>query len=429
MEKKSIGIIGGGCSGTVLAWLLSSTYDIKLFEQEAQLGGHVFTYKAQINGQEVPIDMGVDHINEKLCPNIFAVLDKLQIDTFVAPLSMNVSINKCGHSLRWSNASSNGELRENFLHEFDNFHKDMTYISSNFDPKYLKMTVAEFLQSHNYTEEFTHLAIVPLLTSYYGCKAPSLEYSVLYVAVSFDMNLLSFFVPGYWRKIEGGTSAYIEKIFNKIQDFVYLKSTVSKVCKNTHDKLEIILDSGKIFEFDEVVFATSAADVARCIDCSDINYKEILENFGYVPIESVLHTQKEKHAAANEYFSFYSDNKYTHGSLTRINNNLYPYRKIFQPLSVTFDPIEEISNNDILCKKKWELQMLRPMDGLLRSKIRNFQGKNNIWFCGTDTSVTGHEGAVVSAFVLADKLGVPYEFKENKMTLAQFNTVKFIMGI
>jgi hypothetical protein len=52
-----------------------------------------------------------------------------------------------------------------------------------------------------------------------------------------------------------------------------------------------------------------------------------------------------------------------------------------------------------------------------------------MWFCGTDTSITGHEGAMVSAFILAEKLGVPYIFKDNKMAQQQFNVVKFVMGI
>lgn len=429
MNKKNIAIIGGGCSGTVLAWLLSSIYNVKLFEKEPQLGGHIFTYKFHIDNEEISIDMGVDHINEKLCPNIFMLLDRLNIDTFVAPLSMNVTINQDGHLRNWSNASSFGELREKFISEFDNFHKDMTYIASHFDPKYLKITVSDFLKSKNYSKDFAKLALVPLLTSYYGCKAPSLEYSILYVAVSFDMSLLSFFIPGYWRKIYGGMNSYIQKISEQIQENIFLNSSVKKVSQNLNGKLEVILNNKEKYEFDEVVFATSAKDASDCLDFSDINYKEILGSFGYVPIESVLHTNNYDHKLNGEYFAFYQDNKSPHGSLTRVNKNLYPYAKLNTPLNVTFNPIEMINKNKVLCKRQWKLQTLRPIDGIFRSQIRNIQGRYNIWFCGTDTSVTGHEGALVSAFVLADKLGIPYEFKENKAALTQFNTVKFIMGI
>lgn len=429
MDKKSIAIIGGGCSGTMLAWLLSPAYNVTLFEKEPQLGGHVFTYKAHTDNKNVPVDVGVDHINEKLCPNIFMILDKLHIDTFVAPLSMNVLVDQKGHLASWSNASNLGDLREKFVVEFDKFHKDMTYIAAHFDPKYLKITVIDFLKSNNYSIDFAHLALVPLLTSYYGCKAHSLEYSILYVAVSFDMNLLSFFTPGYWRKISGGMGSYIQKISEKVCGDIFLSSSVAEVTKNSKEKLEIFLSDGKRFEFDEVVFATSAKDASNCLNFSDIDYKGVLGNFGYVPIEAILHTNEYKYKANGEYFAFYQGKNDTHGTLTRINRNLYPYEKLKTPLNVTFNPTETIDEDRILCKKQWKLQTLRPIDGLFRSKIRDIQGKHGIWFCGTDTSVTGHEGAVVSAFVMADKLGVPYEFRENKAAFAQFNTVKFIMGI
>ena len=96
---------------------------------------------------------------------------------------------------------------------------------------------------------------------------------------------------------------------------------------------------------------------------------------------------------------------------------------------VTFDSIKKIDENKIFDKKSWKLQMLRPRDSLFRSRIREIQGVDNLWFCGTDTSITGHEGAMVSAFVLADRLGVEYIYKDNKKALEQFNVVKFVMGI
>lgn len=428
MGRRNIAVIGGGCSGTVLAWLLSSIYNVKLFEKEEMLGGHIFTHDIVVDNRTVSIDMGVDHINERLCPNVFELLKEIGIDTFIAPLSMDVSIKRQENLMKWSNSSAVGDIRKQFVSEFDRFHNDMVYISSHFDQKYLRMTVSDFLISKGYSGDFAQLALVPLLTSYYGCKAPSLEYSILYVAVSFDMNLLSFFIPGHWRKICGGMASYIRRLSELIQGDVLLHSPVEKV-KKTNNKLSVFLENGSNFEFDEVVFATSARDASNCIDSDSIDYKGVLGCFGYVPIESVLHTTDFDFTLNDEYFAFYQDDRYSHGSLTRINRHLYPYNDLSIPLNVTFDPVDVISKDHILCTKKWHLQTLRPIDGLYRSKIRSIQGIDGIWFCGTDTSVTGHEGAVVSAFVLAEKLGVPYKFVENKTALAQFNTVKFIMGI
>jgi hypothetical protein len=52
-----------------------------------------------------------------------------------------------------------------------------------------------------------------------------------------------------------------------------------------------------------------------------------------------------------------------------------------------------------------------------------------MWFCGQDTSLTGHEGALVSGLVIADRLGAPYPFAANPVARIQFRIVKEIMGV
>ena len=431
MEKKKIGIIGGGCAGTTLAWQLSAYNDVSLFESSDKLGGHIYTHKLNIDGEEIAIDMGVDHINEKLCPNIFSVLKHFNINTFVAPLSISVSFGD-GHknSDKWSNATMSGNLKEELWQEFNRFHEDMISIATNFDLKYMKTTISDFLKSNNYSDKFAQKALIPILTSYYGCRAPSLDYSIFYTAVSFDMNLLSFFSPGYWRKAEGGMISYIEKMHECIKNNTHLNAVVSKVRK-VNNKVEVLLKNGKNHEFDEVVFATHADVALQCLETPSDAHVEILKNFGHVPIHSIGHFDDtvDQSATEREYFSFYSNNKQEYGSLSRISNHLYPYMHVKKPMIVTFDPIKEIDKNKIFHEKKWKLQTLRPTDGASRARIREIQGVDNMWFCGTDTSITGHEGAMVSAFVLAEKLGVPYIFKDNKMAQQQFNVVKFVMGI
>ena len=64
-----------------------------------------------------------------------------------------------------------------------------------------------------------------------------------------------------------------------------------------------------------------------------------------------------------------------------------------------------------------------------KEKIKKIQGINRTWFCGTDTSFTGHEGAIVSGLVIADALGADYPFIENNWAKTQYDMVKSIMGV
>ncbi|VTR59356.1 Uncharacterised protein [Serratia fonticola] len=52
-----------------------------------------------------------------------------------------------------------------------------------------------------------------------------------------------------------------------------------------------------------------------------------------------------------------------------------------------------------------------------------------MWFCGVDTSLGGHEGAVVSGMVIADRLGAYYPYKHDLLAYIQFKVTKDIMGV
>jgi len=120
---------------------------------------------------------------------------------------------------------------------------------------------------------------------------------------------------------------------------------------------------------------------------------------------------------------------YTRGYLTRILNNLDKYKHITTPILVTFDSENIIDDNLIYASKKWKLPKLRPQDMRRKLQLRTIQGASKIWYCGTDTSVSGHEGALVSGLVIAEALGAKYPFSGNQMAQINFNMVKDLMGV
>ncbi|KPW91452.1 Amine oxidase [Pseudomonas savastanoi] len=61
-----------------------------------------------------------------------------------------------------------------------------------------------------------------------------------------------------------------------------------------------------------------------------------------------------------------------------------------------------------------------------RSLIRAIQG---IWYCGTDFSYGGHEGALTSGLVLAQRFGASVDQGSNASARIQFELVKDLMGV
>jgi len=434
MKRNKIAVIGGGGAGSVAAWLLNRNNDVTLFEAGNYLGGHAYSHSVSTEMGECLVDMGAEYFNERLSPNLYALLSYFGIDSYVAPLTMHVDFP--GKNCFWNNLSDECEIRRELLPEFDRFHLEMALVLSSGNARYKKMSIGQYLNENGYSDMFKYQALLPLISVYSGCHAPSLEYTLMYVAISFNMNLLSFFSSGYWRKAKGGINGYIAKIREELGDQVKLNTPVKQVIP-VSSGAEIVCNNGKQL-FDQVVFATHADVTLSILATTDNRYQDILGGFEYVPVKSYLHHDNRwisKHGKGY-YCQFRMPANFNpehpqqqFGSLTRVNNVLQPYAMIEKPLLVTFDPKTDIAPEFISSIQEWKLPKLRPIDFYRKTQIRKLQGNNNLWFCGTDTSLTGHEGAIVSAMVIADRLGTPYPYRKNILACLQFKVIKDIMGI
>lgn len=430
MSKPTLAVIGGGGAGTVAAWQLSSKYDVTLFEAGSCLGGHAYSPAVKSGDTTHHIDMAVEYFNERLTPNLCQLFQQFGIESYVAPLTMHVEFGD-GKAF-WNNVSTNGELSEQLRKEFDQFHLDMAYVISAGEERFKKMSIGDFLDENGYSDDFKHKALLPLMTVYSGCDAPSLDYTLMYVAISFNMNLLSFFSPGYWRKAKGGIQGYIRKLTEVLGDRVRLNSPVEKVYVD--GKQKVVCINGTEERFDTVVFATHADITLSMLQTQDAIYKERLGYFEYVPVKSYLHADRRwiSENAEQSYCQFHNPNtdaKNSFGSLTRVNQHLPYYAQSEHPLLVTFDPKQPIDLALVDDQRDFKLPKLRPMDFYRKTLLKDIQGKDGMWFCGTDTSLTGHEGAIVSALVISDRLGVDFPFADNTLAYVQFKVIKDIMGV
>ena len=77
-----IAIIGSGISGNAAAWLLSSKFDITVFEKNSYIGGHSNTVEIDYLGNKIAVDTGFIVFNHKTYPNLkklFEIFGKIWI--------------------------------------------------------------------------------------------------------------------------------------------------------------------------------------------------------------------------------------------------------------------------------------------------------------------------------------------------------------
>ena len=434
MGQEKIAIIGGGGAGVTAAWLLNQKYDICLFESADHLGGHAYSHELDLEEGTANIDMGVEYFNEKLSPNLCNLLEQLGIETFIAPLSFRAIFD--GDKSSWSNMHYEGDLREQLHEEFERFHLDMAKLTNTQDEHYKNISIGQFLEEKGYSKAFGYQALYPMMTIYLGCNAPARDYNLMYVVYSFNMNLLSLFSTGYWRKAKGGIYRYIKHIERSLAGKIKLNCPVKSIQPNEQG-VALTYGDGQQAQFDKVVFATHADITLKILRGVSPDFDKYLAGFEYADVSSFMHFDDDvlKARESKEYFEFampaefdLEEKPQQQGTLTRVYNNLFDYKGFKDPLLVTFDPTMKIDPEKVKAQRHWKLPKLRPEDFQRRQQLRNIQGLENCWFCGTDTSLTGHEGAIVSALVVADKLGVPYQFGDDPAAQNQYNIIKNFMG-
>ena len=436
--NKKIAVIGGGGAGAVAAWAMRNHHDVTLYESENCLGGHAYSHPVKTNVGCVNVDLGVEYFSEKQAPNFMSLLEAFNIDTYVAPLSFSAFYANDKEINFWSNKHLSEGFSDELRSECARFHEQMYKVINLHSLEVKHVTLGDFLRREKYSDHFIYKALLPLLTTFSSCKAPILDYSLMFCAVSFNLGLLSFFHPSYWRKSCEGINSYLTKIQALLAGKVKLNCPVQKI-ERCGQKV-LVYESDRHWQtYDEVIIATHADLALKLLDKPSPTEKEILGSFEYSHIESVLHSDSSifecygNIKSLDSYCIFHGDNPeisdFPNGSLTRVINNLPIYNNIEQPLYVTFDPKQKISPDLIFARKSWKLPVLRPRDMINKRKLQRIQGKNKVWFCGTDTSLSGHEGAILSGLVIAERLGAPYPFAHNNWAKLQFDIVKGLMGV
>lgn len=427
---KQIAIIGGGGAGLACAWSLSRVHDVTLFEKETSLGGHATSTQIEVEGHSIPVDMGVEFFSEKQAPNFFLLLDRLQLPTYVAPLSFAA---RFGTEF-WTN-TGRGNLWPSIRDDCSRFHIQMNEIMHGLQPQAKGENIKEFLARNCYSNDFANLALFPLLTTFSSCYSPIEEYNLMFCAFAFGMGFLSFFHPTYWRKVASGIGSYTQALAQNIRGSILCEAEVIKV-KRDNGGVTIFLKDQTQRRFDEVVLATHADQALRLLENPTSKESSFLGDFPYTKIHSVLYTRPSStpsgaiHDCYLEYSSTAQDRiNLSSGSLTRCLNALPTYAHLSTPVLVTFDPKDLDDEAYIIKEKTWKIPQIKPQDLLRRRSFREIQGRGHVWYCGTDTTLSGHESVITSGLVIADFLGAPYPFAHHTWAKIQYDTVKDLMGL
>lgn len=289
-----IGIIGGGISGLVSAYLLSRRHDITLFEAGGSVGGHANSIRVDLGDGSWNIDTGFIVFNDVTYPNFTRLLERLRVPSQPTTMSFSVSCERTGLEYNGTSINRLFAQRRNLLNP--SFHRmilDITRFNQR-GPAEVEhadaTTVAQFLISGKYCARFRDHYLIPLGASIWSCPPNAFLHFPIKFVMEFLVNhgMLKMWSRPVWRTIPGGSSRYVEALTASFKHRIRLSTPVKNIWRcATHVNVRTDDDT---HQFDEIILACHSDQALTMIDDPSSDETRLLKAFPYQSNNAVLHT-------------------------------------------------------------------------------------------------------------------------------------------
>ena len=276
-------------------------------------------------------------------------------------------------------------------------------------------TLGEFIDELKLGAYFKDYYLFPMAGAIWSCPLELIKDYPAKTFLQFFYNhgLLSVINQPQWYSVEGGSQQYVQKIVKSFKDKIKLGCNIIK-SEKLGDKIILSDDEKNDYEFDHVIFASHADQTFKMISDKTTAEKNILSKIKYSKNIAVLHkcqNQMPQKKSAWASWVYLSSQKYNKVSLSYWMNNLQNINKE-KPLFVTLNPIDPIAKNDIFGEYEYEHPIFDSEAVKAQEKLKDIQGKRNLWFCGAWTKYGFHEDGLNSAINVVKNLGVEIPWKK-----------------
>ncbi|KAF7837436.1 Cyclopropane-fatty-acyl-phospholipid synthase isoform 1 [Senna tora] len=414
---KRVGVIGGGISGLVSAYVLAkSGVEVILYEKQDYLGGHAYT----VNTNGVDVDLGFMVFNRVTYPNMMELFESLGVEMELSDMSFAVSLDN-GRGCEWGSRNGFSSLfaqKSNLLNPYflqmireilkfkDDVLSYLDMLENNPDID-RNETLGHFINSRGYSELFQKAYLVPICGSIWSCPSEGVLSFSAFSVLSFCRNhhlLQVLFGRPQWLTVRWRSQNYVTKVTQELKSRgCQIKTSCEVQSVSTSEKgCVVICKDGSQETYDGCVMAVHAPDALRILgDQATSDERRILGAFQYVYSDIFLHRDKNlmpKNPAAWSAWNFLgsTDNRVC---VTYWLNTLQNLGETNLPFLVTLNP-DRTPENTLL---KWSTG--HPVPSVAASKASSeldiIQGKRRIWFCGAYQGYGFHEDGLKAGMIAA----------------------------
>ena len=405
-----IAVIGSGISGLSAAYYLSKKFKVDLFEKEDHFGGHSYTYNIEENDKTVPVDLGFIVFNELTYPNLINLFKDLKVLYEKSDMSFSVSVKETNIEYGGKDLNSLFCNKKNILNI--NFLKMIKDIISFYKlaPNFLRnnsedISLGDFLDNYKISDYFKNYHIIPMVAAIWSMPFSKAKDMPLKLFINFFINHGLFKLKNrpQWFTVTGRSKNYVAKILPLISGEHYKNYKVKKIIRSENNVRLSIGANEDFLDYDGVILACHANEsLALLSEPSEVEQK-LLSEFQYVTNTAFLHTDEElmpKNKSAWSSWNSISKKDLTNTCVTYWLNQLQNL-KTSQNYFLTLNPIQNIEQDKIIKRVIFTHPYFNLKNTLLQKDLKNLQGINRTWYCGSYFGYGFHEDGLKSALEVA----------------------------